>query len=482
MRRITAAATLFAAGVVLVAAGSFPVGLLLPLLAGGVWLAPRARLWFAGAAGIAGLLAIGFALVTLVRGYEAGFPGAGALVTLVGAVATVSGLLLGAGRVDGHTYRPGVAGLVVLALAAVTTPLVLTRESWVVRATTAGPGAARPVPAAAGAFAWTAEVTGVRDVVGAGAGPVLLVPDGVVALDGATGAPRWSYRRVGAETRWVRASVDGRLVAVGLRPARVVFLNAMTGAVARVTDVTRVAAESPWLTDVSLVSQIGDGSLVGYYAAFTDGDDTWRWRPAPGCRLDPRSVASLGAQMLVAPVCDVNGDGTADRAVLTRLDGHNGTTSAELAVALRPTAGQPVVDLGVDPSAALVTVENAADPAHRAWLAAVDGGLRPIGTPVARLLRSGLALDPAGSVVDARTGAVRWRPSGAVAACGATGLYLSAGVACLADDGRSLAAAGYGAAAVTPLGRAELSRPRFAAAPGAVVAFDPGSPMVIGLR
>ncbi|MFY7069235.1 PQQ-like beta-propeller repeat protein [Nocardiopsis changdeensis] len=108
-----------------------------------------------------------------------------------------------------RSLPPAAAGLV-LALVAGFGVRALTLSLMVDHTVAATvPGTAPPVPARAAEVAWSWTPPGdgaVVDVLPGTLGPVVVLDDGVVALDGATGGELWRYRLRGADAR---ASVHG---------------------------------------------------------------------------------------------------------------------------------------------------------------------------------------------------------------------------------------------------------------------------------
>jgi outer membrane protein assembly factor BamB len=133
------------------------------------------------------------------------------------------------------------------------------------------------VPTDVQAVRWTwktAPGQAVREVLAAGAGVVVRVDDGIVALDGRTGKERWHYRWRGANAAELVASPDGERVVVrfaSTQPhvtgARLVGFDAMTGAVGLDEIVDLAASGQPrlLLTDRVLVID-QDDDYVGYDA------------------------------------------------------------------------------------------------------------------------------------------------------------------------------------------------------------------------
>ncbi|RKS09732.1 putative pyrroloquinoline-quinone binding quinoprotein [Nocardiopsis sp. Huas11] len=172
------------------------------------------------------------------------------------AVAVASGCLCMLVSVHSPKLRPrrrslpfaAAGALTVVLIAGLTAVVVFPREPHTVAT---DPGEPEPVPARVSRIGWSwepplgTEIHGVR----AGAhGPIVLITDGAVALDGTTGEELWSYRRPLDHAR--RVGADGRGVYVRYAPGpdtgeRVtVTLDAVTGEIRdRDPDVVPLAVE-----------------------------------------------------------------------------------------------------------------------------------------------------------------------------------------------------------------------------------------------
>jgi outer membrane protein assembly factor BamB len=163
-----------------------------------------------------------------------------------------------------------------------------------VRATTAPEAEPAPLAYRADAARWTWRGGGpVRDVRAAGVGVVVAGDDGVTALDGTTGAARWTFRRVGAGLTDLLVSPDRQAVVTihagpATRAAVLTVLDATTG-------------ERRWelATDRKPVALLTDGVLAVDELFAVGGDDPprsrttardigsgavlWTWEPPPGC-------------------------------------------------------------------------------------------------------------------------------------------------------------------------------------------------------
>jgi hypothetical protein len=181
-----------------------------------------------GAVGLAGLCCLALLLVLLVVSglYRAGRPGDQTSLTLVAAVAAAAGTLLAtrgaeAPKTDLRTRRAVVSiagGLAAVAIAASSVAILLSEVKHV-DATTAEPGTAAPLPTSHLTEKWRWR-TGehLYSVVPAGTGAVVVTRSEITALDGATGAERWHYRRDDIDVVYRVVALDhGRTVVVTLR-------------------------------------------------------------------------------------------------------------------------------------------------------------------------------------------------------------------------------------------------------------------------
>ncbi len=369
--------------------------------------------WFATV--LAGLATLGvgaYAAVNLWHGYRAGYPPLRPLLGLLGAAALLAALLLGwAAPVDGrwrwHTGRVLLAGATVLVLAATVALVSSTRDAWAVRTHAAAATTVPTVPTGVSEVAWRATVPAshIRDVVRAGAGVAIQIDDGALGIDGRTGAVRWSYRRVGADSRRLAASPDGATVVLAMdTPAdgsKLVVLDAMTGRVRAQPDLHGGHTVVGDLTDTAIVVTTGDG-LAGY--SVRDGRQLWHWTlPDLGCRTNLRSddVRLMPAEVIVAARCP----GTA---LLVRLDAATGRERDRRPVSV---SGSGSVSLRVAPDYSLLVVSylDTAKTAQR-LVAGPGTELVPLDTNIFTLLPAGRGLTPIlrdapGQVVDVRTGA-----------------------------------------------------------------------------
>lgn len=141
------------------------------------------------------------------------------------------------------------------------------------------------------------------EVVAAGAGVVVASGDRVVALDGATGAERWHYRRAGARIYGLRASPDGGTVvaefAAGgeeLSRAELFVFDADTGELRW----TRPSGAFVVLDHVLVEHPPDEPVLVG--VDLRSGKEMWTWTPPPNCELNG-PVAPSEFALLVPVIC-----------------------------------------------------------------------------------------------------------------------------------------------------------------------------------
>ncbi|GAA4847881.1 hypothetical protein GCM10023201_44720 [Actinomycetospora corticicola] len=253
--------------------------------------------------------------------------------------------------------------MVRLVVVAVAVLLVTGCAGAPVVSTTAAPTAVAPVPAVPTdvAWRWTSPAP-LHAVVRVGAGVVVADDDGVTALDGVTGTPRWRYARPGVELTALQASPDGRSVVLG-HGATVTVLDGLTGTPRWSDDVDGTAL----LTDsVVVLTRLAGAAAEQEARDLAVGTELWSRRTTPGCEQRTADPQWSAGAVPVAEWC-------AGRTVLRGLDERTGRERWRL-------------DAG--PS----------EPAGSAGLAsASDGTLVVVTGPEPRLL------------VDPRTGAVRAR-------------------------------------------------------------------------
>lgn len=285
------------------------------------------------AAAVVALVAGAVLAVAGVRLIAAGLPGPSTGVLLVGVTATTLGTLVSAvtgprRQVPRGRVRSGAATLVVVLAAFAAGALV--DDLPVRRSTTELAVADAPVVTRPEVVRWTRPLDGpVADVVPIRGGVAVLrgpgprgdtagsdestsvTGDEILALDGATGAPRWSYRRGEQRVRSVVATPDGTAVVVTYRApgdaALVTVLDATSGRT-RFSVAVPARRPSPHLTDRVLTvldplppaaprtSSSGDDDPTYRLVALRldDGTPAWTWTPPPTCTVEPGWYPTLG--------------------------------------------------------------------------------------------------------------------------------------------------------------------------------------------
>ncbi|TQM45117.1 PQQ-binding-like beta-propeller repeat protein [Pseudonocardia cypriaca] len=248
---------------------------------------------------------------------ESGLPGPSTGVLGVGSAVVVLGTVARAFEREGTTggaHRPRAAVVAVVAVAC--TALAAWAAAGVVvdapvRSSTAVTADAPPDAQRADGVRWEWDADGpVRDVRAAGTGVVVAGTDGVTALDGASGAPRWEFARTGARVADLVVSPDRRSVVVvhegaASRVAVVTVLDALTGA-------RRWESALDRRPDLLVTDTVV--ALAGYERPDDDADDrqplrarlaardlttgsaVWTWESPQGCGTSlVRSLAAVRA-------------------------------------------------------------------------------------------------------------------------------------------------------------------------------------------
>ncbi|QSB12580.1 hypothetical protein JQS43_12675 [Natronosporangium hydrolyticum] len=295
------------------------------------------------AAGLPGrglpLLAFGLALVAL----------GGVLVALV---PSSEGLPVRPGARPGPSIRPVAAAILAGALFSAAHGVATMVEEAPVDSAIAAPVGWPEPPAAPEAVRWETDVPGGRigrpeDVVAAGPGMAVRLEDGVVALDGQSGEPRWHHRRVGARAVALGGSPSGEWVTVLLRSSdqqerqQIVSLSGDTGEVgfsapAEDLGFGALGRSDQWLdrrlTDRVLLTADQRGEwLAGVDLA--DGHRRWQWQLPPECRLSTNEswvAFALAETVLVGMICelpesDSESSTVAAEVVMLALDDQTGT-------------------------------------------------------------------------------------------------------------------------------------------------------------
>lgn len=245
--------------------------------------------------------------------------GVRSLISVLPACGAAAGVLvcLVAGRSavrHRRTPRPWIALAVVLPVASVMVAFGLASTGVLsADATTAADTRPAPVPAAPRTPTWVwhaPEGLTVHEVVPAGAGVVLEVEDGVIALDGVTGRERWHYRVAGANVGLAAVTPDGDTLTLNIvsqqgLEIRVLVLDATTGTV--ILDKT---GEAPYFVDSYSSRVLTDHVLLSVaeqVRAFDPrtGVRRWEYTPPAECAVwneQPPAVVAAGV-VTVGMVC-----------------------------------------------------------------------------------------------------------------------------------------------------------------------------------
>jgi hypothetical protein len=363
------------------------------------------------ALGITVLAVIGF-----IAQYQTGFPGAGTLLAAVGGLAATVGVLLTipvpAGRWRVPPVRSGLSSAgALLVVAVVATPLTLTVPEWRLTATTASAAEPAAVPAEVTRAAWSTEVDGpIKSVVAAGMGAVVLLDDGVVAVDGTTGEIRWSHRRAGANARQLDASPDGRTVLLQTSPwnrfpIRTEVLDAFTGDLRFVDDSLNTSHSPGFITPVTNAAYIKANGAVTEFSghSLADGSELWRFTAPDGCKIAGTSSKRFarGTGFLLGLTC-----GPSEYRFVS-VDAVTGAPRWQHDWQLTGGSRQGpdvTIDRGTESDAIQIYVEGGL-PQSRVVLDADTGNVLPTPTPLdVRTRGFGVAGDPKGdrSLIDIR--------------------------------------------------------------------------------
>ena len=260
----------------------------------------------------------------LSRGISRSFAGSTPLLVLGGGLSVGVGMATLAftrsRRLGRPTSRVLALGWLPAAVAVVLTVVAsTTAPGWFVSRTTAAPVAAAPVPTSVAHESWSTPVTGIRELIAAGAGVVLSNNREIEALDGSTGRVRWPYARHGTVPLDLIASPDRRTVAFELERAtgntdlatQTVVLDAFTGR----TRITYAEPKnphglpSPYLTDDSLIVGTGLGfdqpTHVFRAISLASGRTAWTYTDPTNCPdSNNPAYAAVPGGLLIAHACD----------------------------------------------------------------------------------------------------------------------------------------------------------------------------------
>jgi hypothetical protein len=414
-----------------------------------VWLRPRrlaAPAWVLAGAGL-GVTVL--AVVGFVAQYRSGFPGLCTLLAAIGGAAVTVGALLsllapaGRWRVPPPRSALSAVGALLLVLV-IAVPMLLVAPDWRLSATNGVRGEPMALPDTVTKVAWSADLDGqITDVVAGGAGAIVMLADGVVAVDGTTGEIRWSRHRAGAEAEQIDVSPDGRTVMLQISPAdrfpiRREVLDAFTGEL-RFADDSPNDARSPGflvpMTNVSYIKANPDRTEF-YGDSLTDGTRLWTFRAPDGCRIIGSNSQQFarGNGMLLPLVCG-------DREFrFVSVDAATGGLRWQHVVPLAEPSRNPqfTIDHGLDHALAQLNVPNAANP-QPAVLDTDTGAVLPAPSPLDLKNRGvGVAGRPGSStLIDVRTGRVL-AAEGPVFFCAGDAGYalLASGAVCVDQRGK----------------------------------------------
>ncbi|MEU3628582.1 hypothetical protein BS329_14240 [Amycolatopsis coloradensis] len=220
-------------------------------------------------------------------------------------------------------------------------PLVVMLAAGTVTAVTVVPGlAVRSMTAAAIAapaladrvtsapWTWTSPAK-VLDVVAAGAGVTVAGAGGVVtALDGPTGAVRWTYARPGAHVRALVPTPDRLLLLAVYAPGggadrhhHLTVLDAFTGEPVQETPIENVRSAdllAPASAVLPTLTHLGDNNFRVDALDLRGGNRLWSWNAPEGC-VSPFALPASGRDVVLAPMlCQ-------DRLSVLGLDERTGT-------------------------------------------------------------------------------------------------------------------------------------------------------------
>ncbi|MEV6910870.1 PQQ-binding-like beta-propeller repeat protein [Amycolatopsis sp. NPDC051071] len=270
--------------------------------------------------------ATGWASYCLSTDLGSGTPGNSTGVLTVAAVISVAATGL---TVRGDRARPlrwWLALPLVVVLAAGTVAAAMTVPSLAVRSVTT---AAVVAPALADRvkgtpWKWTSP-TEVRDVVAAGAGVAVAGPDGdITALDGPTGAVRWTYARPGAHLRALVATPDLHLLLAvygGDGRDHLTVLDAFTGVPLQETLIDEVRGANllaPTATVLPSSVYLGNDNFRVDALDLRTGSRRWTWTAPEGC-VSPFALPASGRDVVLAPLL------CPDRLSVLGLDERTGT-------------------------------------------------------------------------------------------------------------------------------------------------------------
>lgn len=381
-----------------------------------------------------------------------GLPGPSTGVLAVGCAVLVAGTAARALHPDAAPRGgPRQVALVGAGVAAATVlaawgAAVVVVDAPLVTRTAAASTAVEPDPDRVQGIAWRWEpAESVADVRAAGVGVVVALDDGVVALDGGTGAERWEFRRDGAALTGLQVSPDRRTVVLthGTTAADssvLTVLDADTGS--RRWEAVVVGAPALLVTDgvVAVDRRIGeeddDGERIRLDAFdLATGRSAWSWESPGGCDTSVLYPVSVTTVVPVQTVCPA---GT----TLLGLDEQSGRLRWSLATDGPESESSDHVVRGLAHGTRLVTdggddTTLLIDPERGEVLARLDPSAGyPIPVPEGRIVLE----DPDSGLVDAAVDPATDRPAPVVAGCAdeRNAVVLAQTVVRLCDTGGTL--------------------------------------------
>ncbi|WP_410664903.1 PQQ-binding-like beta-propeller repeat protein [Amycolatopsis sp. lyj-84] len=268
--------------------------------------------------------ATGWAIYCLSTDLGSGTPGSSTAVLVVAAVVSLVAAALP------RPARWWLAIPLAVVLAAGTVTAVTVVPALAVRSTTATTVAAPALAdkVATSPWKWTSPAK-VLDVVAAGAGVAVAGSGGeVTALDGPTGAVRWTYARPGAHVRALVPTPDRLLLLAVYAPSdggtdrhHLTVLDAFTGVPLQeklIEDVHGADLLAPTSAVLPSLAHLGDGNFRVDALDLRGGNTRWSWQAPAGC-VSPFALPASGRDVVLAPLlCQ-------DRLSVLGLDERTGT-------------------------------------------------------------------------------------------------------------------------------------------------------------
>ncbi len=253
--------------------------------------------------------ATGWAVYCLSTDLGSGAPGTSTGVLAIAAGVSLVATALTARSDDARPLRWWLALPLVVVLAAGAVVAAVSVPALAVRSSTtsavAAPALADRVKGTP--WKWTSP-TEVRNVAAAGAGVVVAGREGdLTALDGPTGAVRWTYARPGARVRALVPTPDRLLLLAvfgGTGRDHLTVLDAFTGVPLReevIEEVRSADLLAPTGTVLPTTTHLGDGNFRVDALDLRDGNQRWSWTAPAGC-VSPFALPASGRDVVLAPL------------------------------------------------------------------------------------------------------------------------------------------------------------------------------------